>query len=140
MSQAKCRRRYILAYPTQFLIMIRLVPGNVVMVATDMYGKSSYGSGYTELGESMKFLPFLFSWLLTMITSVIFIFHNCFAICCCFILRLKLIRLTCALYLFSLEFSYFSFTFTTVIDMGLPHRLERSFLWHLFTTSSRCLL
>ena len=62
MSQEKCRRRYILAYPTQFLVIIRLVPGNVVMVATDMYGKSSYGSGYTELRESMTFLPFLFSY------------------------------------------------------------------------------
>ena len=38
------RRRYDLAYSTQFLIRRRLVPGNVVMVATDMYGKNPYGS------------------------------------------------------------------------------------------------
>ena len=48
LGQAQCRRRYILAYSTQFLIRIRLVPGNVVMVATDMYRKRPYGSGYTE--------------------------------------------------------------------------------------------
>ena len=34
------------------------------MVATDMYGKSPYGSGYTELRESMTLLPFLFSFLI----------------------------------------------------------------------------
>ena len=34
------------------------------MIATDMYGKSPYGSGYTELRESMTSLPFLFSFLI----------------------------------------------------------------------------
>ena len=44
-----------LAYSTQFIILIiRLVPGNVVMVATDMCGKiPSRASGYMELHENM---------------------------------------------------------------------------------------
>ena len=44
-----------LAYSTQFIILIiSLVPGNVVMVATDMCGKSpSRASGYMELHENM---------------------------------------------------------------------------------------
>ena len=34
-------KKNFLAYPTQFIfLVIRLVPGNVVMVAIDMYGKS----------------------------------------------------------------------------------------------------
>ena len=57
--------RDILAYSTQVLFRIRLVPGNVVIFATDMYGKSPHGSGYTELRESTTFLPFLFSFLIT---------------------------------------------------------------------------
>ena len=63
-GQAQCRRRYILPYSTQFLIRIRYVPGNVVMVATDIYGKSPPRSGYTELRESMTFISFLFSFLI----------------------------------------------------------------------------
>ena len=83
LCEAQCRRRYILAYSTQFLIRIRLVPGNAVMVATDMYGKSPYGSGYTELRESMTFLPFLFSFLINSFYnfSYIFTLHHCSAIC-----------------------------------------------------------
>ena len=44
-----------LPYSTQFVfLMIRLVPGNVVMVTTDMCGKSPItGSGYMELRENM---------------------------------------------------------------------------------------
>ena len=43
------------AYSTQFIFfIIRLVPGNVVMVAIDMWGKApSRGSGYMELHEYM---------------------------------------------------------------------------------------
>ena len=60
------------------------------MVATDMYGKSPYGSGYTELRESMTFLPFLFSFLIinSCNFSYIFTLHHCSAICWDFILRL----------------------------------------------------
>ena len=54
----------MLAYSTKFLIRIRLVLGNVVMIATDMYGKCPYESRYTELRKSMTFLPFLFSFLI----------------------------------------------------------------------------
>ena len=50
-----------MAYSTQFVIRTRLVPRNMVMVATVMYIKSPYGSRYTELRESMNFLPFLLS-------------------------------------------------------------------------------
>ena len=44
-----------LAYSTQFIfLIIRLVPGNVVMVVIDMCGKAlSRGSGYMELHENM---------------------------------------------------------------------------------------
>ena len=57
------------------LIKIKLVPGNVVMVETDMVGKSPYWSRHTELRKSMTFLLFLFSFLIiTFITSVIFLF------------------------------------------------------------------
>ena len=35
--------RYILAYSIQFLIRIRIVLGNVVMAATDIYGKALMG-------------------------------------------------------------------------------------------------
>ena len=41
--------RYILAYSTKVIIRIRLIPGNMVMVATDMYGKSPYGKGYADI-------------------------------------------------------------------------------------------
>ena len=41
-------------------IRIILSPGNVIMVATDLYGKSPYGGGYTELRESMTFCHFCF--------------------------------------------------------------------------------
>ena len=59
------------------------------MVATDMYGKSPYGSGYTELRESMTFLPFLFSFLINSFYnfSYIFTLHHCSNICWDFILR-----------------------------------------------------
>ena len=82
LGQAQCQRRYIIAYSTQFLIKIRLVPGNVVM-ATDMYGKSPYGSGYTELRESMTFLLFLLSCLIINFYnfSYILTLHHCSAIC-----------------------------------------------------------
>ena len=33
-------KKVFLAYSTQFIFLIRLVPGNVVMLATDMCGKS----------------------------------------------------------------------------------------------------
>ena len=60
------------------------------MVATDMYGKSPYGSGYTESRESMTFLPFLFSFLIINFYnfSYTFTFHHCSAIYWDFILRL----------------------------------------------------
>ena len=90
MGLALCRMRYILAYSTQFLIRIRLVPGNVVMVATNMYGKSPYRCGYTELRKSMIFLPFLFSFLIINFYnfSYIFTLNHWSAICWNFILRL----------------------------------------------------
>ena len=44
------------------------------MVATDMYGKSPYGSGYTELRESMTFLPFLYSFLIINLCNFSYIF------------------------------------------------------------------
>ena len=63
-----------MAYSAQLVIRIRLVPRNMVMVTTVMYVKSPYGSGYTELSESMNFLPFLFSFLIIIfITSVTFL-------------------------------------------------------------------
>ena len=44
------------------------------MVATGMYGKSPYKSGYTELRESMTFLPVLFSFLIiNFVTWVLFL-------------------------------------------------------------------
>ena len=60
------------------------------MVATDMYGKSPYGSGYTELRESMNFLPFLVSFLIISFCNFIYIYtlYHCSAICWDFILRL----------------------------------------------------
>ena len=60
------------------------------MVATDTYGKSSYGSGYAKSRESMTFLPFLFSFLIINIYSFsyTFTFHHCSAIYWDFILRL----------------------------------------------------
>ena len=66
-----------------------------------MYGKSPYGSGYTELHKSMTVLPFLFSFLIinNYNFSYIFILRYCSAICCDFILRL--IRLDmCIIFLF----------------------------------------
>ena len=71
------------------------------MVATDMYGKSPYVSGYAELRESMTFLPFLLSFLIINFYnfSCIFTLHHCSAICWDFILRL--IRLDmCIIFLF----------------------------------------
>ena len=71
------------------------------MIATDMYGKSPYGSGYTELRESMTFLPLLFSFLIINFYnfSYIFTLHHCSVICWDFILRL--IRLDmCIIFLF----------------------------------------
>ena len=49
------------------------------MVATDMYGKSPYGSGYTKLCKIMTFLPFLFSFLFFIFYNAcyIFILHPC---------------------------------------------------------------
>ena len=90
LGQAQCRRRYILAYSTQFLIRIRLVPGSVIMIATDMYGKSPYGSAYTELRESMTSLPFLFSFLISNHYNFNYIFtlHHCSAFA-------EILRLTC---------------------------------------------
>ena len=101
LGQAQSRRRNILAYSTQFLIRIRLLPINVVMVATDMYRKSPYGSRYTELRESMTFLPFLFNFRIINFYnfSYIFTLHHCSAIRWDFILRL--IRLDmCIIFLF----------------------------------------
>ena len=51
-----------LTYSTQFVfLVIRLVPGNVVMAAIDMCGKTpSQGSGYMELDETMCILIFQF--------------------------------------------------------------------------------
>ena len=60
------------------------------MVTTDMYVKSPYGSGYTELRESVTFLPPFFSFLIINFCNLIYIFtlHHCSAICWDFILRL----------------------------------------------------
>ena len=44
----------LLPYSTQFIfLIIRLLHGNVVMVAIDMCGAPSQGSGYMELCENM---------------------------------------------------------------------------------------
>ena len=44
------------------------------MVATDMYGESPYGRGYTKLRESITFLPYLFGFLMiNFVTSVVFL-------------------------------------------------------------------
>ena len=70
-------------------------------MATDMYGKSPYGSGYTELRESMTFLLFLLNCLIISFYnfSYILTLHHCSAICWDFILRL--IRLDiCLVFLF----------------------------------------
>ena len=71
------------------------------MVAPDMYGKILYGSGYTELRESMTCLPFLFSFLIFTFYNFcyIFILHHCSAICWDFILRLICLDL-CVIFLF----------------------------------------
>ena len=44
------------------------------MIATDIYGESPYGSGYTELRESMTFLIFLFSFLIINFYNFSYIF------------------------------------------------------------------
>ena len=51
-----------LAYSTQFVfLIIRLVPGNMIMVSIDMCGKAlSWGRGYMELPETMCVLIFQF--------------------------------------------------------------------------------
>ena len=51
-------KEIFLAYSTQFVFLtIRLVPGNVVMVAIDMWGKNPItGRGYIELRENMCIL------------------------------------------------------------------------------------
>ena len=83
------------------LLLLRLVTGNVVMVATDMCGKSPYGSLYTELRESMTFLPFLFSFLIVNFHNFGYIFtlHHYSAVCWDFILRLICLD-TCIIFLF----------------------------------------
>ena len=60
------------------------------MVATDMYGKSPYGSGYTEIRERITFSPFLFSFLIFTFDHFCYIFtlHHCSVICWDFVLRL----------------------------------------------------
>ena len=52
-------------------------------MATDMYGESTYVSGFTELRGSMNFLPFLLSFLIISFSnfSYIFTLHHCYAIC-----------------------------------------------------------
>ena len=73
-----------LAYSTQFIfLIIRLAPGNVVMVAIDMCGKSpsrgnggGEGSGYMELSENMFYLLcFLFIYLFVCLFNNIFTFR-----------------------------------------------------------------
>ena len=60
LGQAWHRRRSYLAYSTHLIEDIRLAPGNVVMVATDMCRKSpSRGSGYMGLRENI-FLTIFF--------------------------------------------------------------------------------
>ena len=83
------------------LLLLRLETGKVVMVATDMYGKSPYGSAYTELRESMTFLPFSFNFLIINFHnfSYIFALHHYSAICWDFILRLICFD-TCIIFLF----------------------------------------
>ena len=111
----------ILAYSTQFLTRIRLVPGNVVMVGNDMYGKNPYGIGYTELRESMTFLPFLFSFLIFITSVNIFTLHHYFAICWDFIL--SLIRLDMCIIFLSVSviilFVYDSDRYGTAATSGM---------------------
>ena len=88
------------------------------MVASGMYGKSSYGSGYTESRESMTFLPFLFSFLIINIYT--FTFHHCSAIYWDFILRL--IRLDMCIIFLSVSviilFVYYSDQYGTAATSG----------------------
>ena len=83
------------------LLLLRLETGKVVMVATDMYRISPYGSAYTELRESMTFLPFSFSFLIINFHNFGYIFalHHYSAICWDFILRLICFD-TCIIFLF----------------------------------------
>ena len=118
------------------LIRIRIVPRNVIMVATDMYGKSPYVSGYMELCKSMAFLPFLFLIINFYNFCYIFTFHHCSVICWDFILRLMCLDI-CIIFLFVSVIILF---FTTMIDMELLQHLDRSFLWQLSMDSSRCFL
>ena len=85
-----------------FLIRIKLVLGNVVMVASYFYGKSPYSSGYTELRESRTFLPFLLSFLIFAFYNFcdIFILYHCSTICWGFILRLICLDM-CVIILFA---------------------------------------
>ena len=53
-----------LAYSTQFLIRMRLLTENVVLIATSIFGKSPYRSEYTELRKSKTFLEILFQFLI----------------------------------------------------------------------------
>ena len=63
--------------------------------------KKLYGSGYTELRESMTFLPFLFSFLIINFSnfSYNFTLHHCSAISWDFILRLICLGM-CIMFLF----------------------------------------
>ena len=70
------------------------------MVSTDTK-KSPYGSGYTELRESMTFLAFLFSFLIINFYNFCYTFtlHHCSAICWDSILRLFRLDM-CIIFLF----------------------------------------
>ena len=146
----------VLAYSTKILIRIRLVPGNVVMVATDMCGKSPYRSKYTKLRESTTFLPFLFSFLVFTFYNFcyIFILLHCSAICWDFILRLICSGM-CVIFLFVsviILFIYDSDRYGTAVtsveelfmktiyELQLLHFIIGGFVWDVLAVPNPPLL
>ena len=66
-------KEYFLANSTEFIfLIIRLVPGNVVMVTIDMYEKSQKrGRGYMKLRERKYYLLcFLFFYLFSLFNNI----------------------------------------------------------------------
>ena len=145
-----------LAYSTKILIRITLVPGNVVMVATDMCGKSPYRSKYTELRKSMTFLPFMFSFLVFTFYNFcyIFILHYCSAICWDFILRLICLDM-CVIFLFVSVIKLFVYDsdrygiaatsgeelfMKTIYELQLWHFIIGGFVWDVLAVPDQPLL
>ena len=68
-----------LVYSTRFIfLIIRLVPGNVVMVAIDMCGKSlPRGSGYMELREKLHFMFLVYLFISLFNNIFTFLYLQC---------------------------------------------------------------